>query len=89
MGTNISFQVTGHESDVHSKYDFAVVDLISSTTSIEIPAAALESSAEVSFSVTAIGEAAFQGKQLTSATIPNSVTFIDNSAFSIAYILNT
>ncbi len=61
--------------------EVAVVDLINPITDIVIPNITVEPSGDDSFSVTTIGQSAFQGNSLTNVTIPSSVINIGREAF--------
>ncbi len=65
-----------------SPNEVAVIDLISTITSIEIPATVVKSNGAILFTVTSIGEGAFQDKQLTNAIIPDSIIKIEALAFT-------
>ncbi len=68
--------------------EVAVIDLISAITRVEIPIIVLGTSStttddnSVEFSVTAIGDAAFIGRDIGQVFIPDSVTFIGVEAFA-------
>ncbi|WP_452227506.1 leucine-rich repeat protein [Lacinutrix cladophorae] len=69
------------EFDITTATTVDVIDYVSGGTDIDIPSTIDNPNDGITYSVTGIGNFALQNNNLTSVTIPDSVTFIGENAF--------